>query len=329
MDKIRIGIVGYGNLGKGVECAVRSSEDMELCAVFTRRDPRQIELTDSAVPVVSAGDIERWQGKIDVLLVCGGSAQDLPVMTPNLARMFCVVDSFDTHANIPTHFDAVDQAALQGDNLALISCGWDPGLFSLARLMSECVLPSGKNFTFCGKGVSQGHSDAIRQIPGVVEACQYTIPSEKVINSIRAGGNASVTAQQMHIRECYVVLAADADPEAVRKAIVTMPNYFAGYETIVHFISLEEFDRDHRAFPHGGTVIRNGQTGKELENHASIEFSLKLGSNPEFTAGVLAAYARAVYRMHRRGRTGCISVFDVAPGDLSVHSPRQLRERLL
>ncbi len=329
MDQIRIGIYGYGNVGKGVECAALNSEDIDLRAVFTRRSPSEIKLIAPATPVIPAEEAAQWQNEIDVMIVCGGSAADLPVMTPELAEKFCVVDSFDTHARIPEHFQSIDRMADRGGNLALISCGWDPGLFSLARLMGECALPHGKNYTFWGKGVSQGHSDAIRQIPGVAEACQYTIPSDSALSEARSDGTKDYTAGQMHTRECFVVLEPDADAAAVRQSIVTMPNYFADYETTVHFISQEEYDQDHRAFPHGGIVIRNGHTGKSLENSATIEYRLCLGSNPEFTAGVLVAYARAVHRMHQRGRTGCITVFDVAPGDLSPHSPEYLRAHLL
>lgn len=329
MNQIKIGIFGYGNLGRGVECAAMHSDDISLQAVFTRRDPSAVKLLDASVPVVSSSEVAAWKDKIDVMILCGGSAKDLPTMTPELAKMFCVVDSFDTHAKIPEHFASVNDAAEQGKHLALISCGWDPGLFSLARILGECILPQGTTYTFWGKGVSQGHSDAIRQIPGVADARQYTIPKEEVLEAARSNDRHSFTAQQMHTRECFVVLEPGADPGKVKNEIVTMPNYFAGYETTVHFISQEEFDRDHRAFPHGGTVIRNGNTGKDLENHAAIEYSLKLDSNPEFTARVLVAYARAVYHMHNRGRNGCISVFDVAPADLSPCSPEELRAHLL
>ncbi len=329
MNQIRIGIFGYGNLGKGVELAAMHSDDISLQAVFTRRDPAAIQLADPCVPVVSSGEVAAWKEKIDVLIVCGGSAKDLPTMTPELAKQFCVVDSFDTHAKIPEHFAAVDAAAELGGNLALISCGWDPGLFSLARLMGDCVLPHGNTYTFWGKGVSQGHSDAIRHIPGVADARQYTIPCDAVMDAVRSNDCRSFTAQQMHTRECFVVLEPGADADAVRNEIVTMPDYFAGYDTTVHFISQEEFDREHRTFPHGGTVIRNGCCGRELENHATIEYSLKLDSNPEFTAGVLVAYARAIHRMHKRGSRGCISIFDVAPADLSPRSPEELRAHLL
>ncbi len=329
MNQIRIGIFGYGNLGKGVECAAAQLDDVSLRVVFTRRDPDSIHLATSSVPVVSASEVSQWKNKIDVLIICGGSAKDLPTMTPELAKSFCVVDSFDTHAKIPQHFDAVDAAAAQGEKLALIACGWDPGLFSLARIMGESILPHGNTYTFWGKGVSQGHSDAIRHVPGVVDACQYTIPSDTVLNAVLNHEADTFTAQQMHTRECFVVLAPGADPELVEKEIVTMPNYFAGYKTTVHFISQEEFDRNHRSFPHGGTVIRNGNNGKALENHSTIQYSLTLDSNPEFTSAVLVAYARAVYRMHKRGRNGCISVFDVAPADLSPRSAQELRAQLL
>lgn len=329
MEKIRIGIYGIGNLGRGAELAVEAASDMELAAAFTRRDPSQVKLHNPSVPVVSADQLAEWKDKIDVLLVCGGSANDLPHMTPELAKSFCVIDSFDTHAKIPQHFDAVDVAAKEGNTLALISCGWDPGLFSLARVLGISVLPQGSTYTFWGKGVSQGHSDAIRHIPGVVDARQYTVPCEDVMDEIRAGKNPQVGAKQMHTRDCYVVLAPDADPDEVRRQIVTMPNYFEGYETTVHFISQEEMAREHNALPHGGSVIRSGNLGANQENKATVEFRLTLDSNPEFTSSVLTAYARAVYRMHKRGRTGCITVMDVAPGDLADVSAEELRAHYL
>ena len=324
MARIRIGIYGYGNLGRGVERAVAHAQDMELCAIFTRRDPALIRPLDPSTPAAAANDAVMWRDKLDVMIVCGGSAADLPVMTPALAADFSVVDSFDTHARIPAHFDAVERAALTGGRLALISAGWDPGLFSVERLMGECILPGSRACTFYGRGVSQGHSDAVRRIPGVADARQYTVPNESAMYAVRSGrdpGNAP-----LHRRECFVVLSPGADPDAVENAIVTMPYYFSGCNTTVHFISQAELDRDHNELPHGGFVIRRGAEGA----HESImEYRLTLGSNPEFTGAVLTACARAVYRMHARGRRGCITVFDVAPADLSPYDARELMERML
>ena len=325
---IKIGIMGYGNLGRGVEAAVAQNEDMELAAVFTRRDPASVK-TATNVPVIPAEQAAEWAGKIDVLILCGGSATDLPEQTPAFAKLFNVIDSFDTHANIPKHFAAVDAAAKEGGHLALISCGWDPGLFSLARIYSSSILPMGKHYTFWGKGVSQGHSDAIRRIPGVKDARQYTVPVEAALEKVRKGENPEFITRDMHTRECYVVLEESADPAAVEQAIVTMPNYFADYDTTVHFISEEELQRDHAGLPHGGFVIRSGVTGLNGTTKQVFEFSLNLESNPEFTSSVLAAYARAVARMNAGGESGCISVFDVAPKYLCPLSEDEQRAHLL
>ena len=313
---MKIGIYGYGNLARGVENAISRNPDMELAAVFTRRDPASLKIATPGVPAVASAEVEQWQDKLDVLVLCGGSATDLPEMTPALAEKFHVIDSYDNHSQIPTHYAAVDAAAKRGGKLAMISCGWDPGLFSLNRMYAAAVLPDGKDYTFWGRGVSQGHSDAIRRIEGVLDARQYTIPVPEAMEAVRAGKNPELTTRQKHTRECWVALAPDADPEAVREKIVTMPGYFADYDTTVHFIPLEELHRDHGGLPHGGSVIRTGKTGKNDEHTQVIEYSLNLDSNPEFTGSVLAAYARAVCRMAAQGRTGCITVFDVAPIDL-------------
>ncbi len=327
--KTRIGIMGYGNLGRGIEAAVRQSGDMELAAVFTRRDPEKLTIATAGVPVVSADELEAWTDRIDVLMLCGGSATDLPVQTPKYAKMFNVVDSFDTHAHIPEHFAAVNAAAKVGGKVALISCGWDPGLFSLARIYGASVLPDGKSYTFWGKGVSQGHSDAIRRIPGVKDARQYTVPVPEALEKVRGGENPELTTRQMHTRECFVVLEEGADAAAVEQAIVTMPNYFADYDTTVTFISEEEMKRDHASLPHGGFVIRSGVTGLEKEQTQIVEFSLKLDSNPGFTSSVLVAFARAVARMSAEGMCGCKTVFDVAPAYLCPLSPEEQRAHLL
>ncbi len=326
---MKIGIYGYGNLGRGVECAVRQNPDMELAAVFTRRDPASVSILTPGVPVVASKDVAQWKDEIDVMIICGGSATDLPEMTPRLAADFNVVDSFDTHANVPRHFAAVDAAARAGGHVAMISVGWDPGLFSLSRLYASAVLPDGKDYTFWGRGVSQGHSDAIRRIPGVLDARQYTVPVEEAVRSVRAGEDPELTPRQKHTRECYVVAAEDADRDGIVRRIVTMPHYFDEYDTTVTFVTQEELNRDHRGLPHGGSVIRSGKTGWNLENRHVIEYSLKLDSNPEFTSGVLAAYARAAKRMRSRGFTGCATVFDVAPADLSPLSGEELRNRML
>ena len=323
---INIGILGYGNLGRGVEKAVLKNPDMDLRAVFTRRNPSDLTI-NSKVPVVSAGDIKNWKDKIDVLILCGGSATDLPVQTPEYARMFNVVDSFDTHAKIPEHFKNVDEAAKSNAKTAVISVGWDPGLFSLSRLYANAVLPDGKDYTFWGKGVSQGHSDAIRRIEGVLDAKQYTIPVESALKAVRAGENPELTARQKHTRECFVVLKEGADPEKIEREIKTMPNYFSDYDTTVHFISKEELDEKHSGIPHGGFVLRSGTTSAGV-NHL-IEYSLKLDSNPEFTASVLLSYARAVFRLNKEGAFGCKTVFDIAPAYLSMKTAEELRAGML
>ncbi|MDD6733182.1 MAG: diaminopimelate dehydrogenase [Lachnospiraceae bacterium] len=326
---IRIGILGYGNLGKGVECAVKQNEDMELVAVFTRRNPKDLSILTENAQVVSVEEIENWKGKIDVLILCGGSATDLPVQTPRYAELFNVIDSFDTHARIPEHFEQVDASSKKGGNVAIISVGWDPGMFSLNRMYANAILPSGNDYTFWGKGVSQGHSDAIRRIEGVKNAKQYTCPVESALASVRAGENPELTTRQKHTRECFVVLEEGADAAKVEEEIKTMPNYFADYDTIVHFISEEELLLNHSGIPHGGFVLRSGKTGWNEENNHIIEYSLKLDSNPEFTACVIAAYARAAYRLSGEGNTGCKTVFDIAPAYLSAKSNEELRKCLL
>ena len=326
---IRIGILGYGNLAKGVESAIMQNDDLELAAVFTRRDPSKVAIRTAGVPVLSQDAAAEMKDKIDVLVICGGSATDLPVQTPAYAQMFNVVDSFDTHANIPTHFANVDAAAKESGHVGLISCGWDPGMFSLNRLYMNCILPEGKDYTFWGKGVSQGHSDAVRRIEGVVDARQYTIPVEAAVQSVRNGENPELTTRQKHTRECFVVAEEGADLARIENEIKTMPNYFDEYDTTVHFISAEEMKRDHAGLPHGGSVIRSGVTGINKEHGHFIEYSLKLDSNPEFTGSVLAAYARAVARLAKEGRTGAVTVFDVAPAYLSPADPAELRAHLL
>ena len=326
---IRVGILGYGNLGRGVECAVRHNPDMELKAVFTRRDPAGLQILTEGAKVLSAEDAPSMKDEIDVLILCGGSATDLPVQTPQMAEYFNVIDSFDTHANIPQHFDAVDRAARAGGHIGIISVGWDPGMFSLNRLYASAVLPGGRDYTFWGRGVSQGHSDAIRRIHGVKDARQYTIPVEEALAAVRSGSCPELTTRQKHTRECFVVAEEGADLKAIETAIVTMPNYFADYDTTVHFISEEELLRDHAGIPHGGFVIRTGKTGWEDENSHVIEYSLKLDSNPEFTASVIAAYAGAAYRLSKEGQTGCRTVFDIAPSYLSAQEGEELRKHLL
>ncbi len=325
---MKIAIYGYGNLGRGVEAAMMYNPDCELTGIFTRRAPESIQ-TRTGVPVYAAADISAFKDTIDVLILCGGSATDLPELTPALARDFCVVDSFDTHANIPTHFAAVDQAARDAGTLCLISAGWDPGMFSIARVYAQALLPDGQDYTFWGRGVSQGHSDAIRRIPGVVDARQYTVPVPAALEAIRAGKSPTLTTRDKHTRECYVVAAEGADKEAIREAIVTMPNYFADYDTTVTFISAEEMAREHAGLPHGGQVIRNGRTGLAGEHTHTVSYSLRLDSNPEFTASALVCFARAVCRMKERGRTGCLTVFDVAPADLSPLTGEDLRAHML
>ncbi len=323
---IKIGIVGYGNLGKGVENAVKLNNDIELVAIFTRRDPTKLQVS-SDTKVFSADDIEQWKGKIDVLVLCGGSATDLISQTPKYAKMFNVVDSFDTHARIPEHFDNVDKVARESKTVAIISIGWDPGLFSLNRMLGNTFLPDGKDYTFWGKGVSQGHSDAVRRIPGVKTAKQYTIPIDSALEAVRRGENPNLTTRQKHKRECFVVLEEGADKNKIEQAIKTMPNYFAQYDTTVNFISQEEFDKNHSGMAHGGFVIRSGKTSQNT-NHI-IEFSIKLDSNPEFTSSILVAYARAAYRLSKEGQCGCKTIFDIAPAYLSQKTTKELRETLL
>ncbi|WP_432626739.1 diaminopimelate dehydrogenase [Brotaphodocola sp.] len=326
---IRIGIFGYGNLGKGVECAIKHNPDLELKAVFTRRNPEGVKILTEGAKVCAAEDAPKWKDEIDVMILCGGSATDLPVQTPKLAEYFNVVDSFDTHARIPEHFAAVDEAAKKSGHVGMISVGWDPGMFSLNRLYANCILPGGHDYTFWGKGVSQGHSDAIRRIDGVKDARQYTIPVESALEAVRSGKNPELTTREKHTRECFVVAEEGADLKKIEEEIVTMPNYFADYDTTVHFISEEELQRDHAGIPHGGFVIRTGSTGWNDENNHVIEYSLKLDSNPEFTSSVLAAYARAAYRMSKEGQTGCKTVFDVAPAYLSAQDGAELRKHML
>ncbi|WP_139652343.1 diaminopimelate dehydrogenase [Raoultibacter phocaeensis] len=327
MNSIRIGILGYGNLGRGVEAAIAQQEDMELAGIFTRRDPATVEALTKGVAVRSASELDEGANDVDVLILCGGSATDLPKQTPYYAERFTVVDSFDTHANIPEHFAAANDAAQDAGTIAVISCGWDPGMFSLNRLYGTCILPEGADYTFWGRGVSQGHSDAIRRIEGVADAKQYTVPVEAALEAVRSGSNPQLTTRQKHLRDCWVVLEDGADAAAVEKEIVEMPNYFADYDTTVHFISQQELDRDHSAMPHGGFVLRSGKTGDG--NPALVEYSLKLGSNPGFTGNVLVAYARAAYRLVKEGQTGARTVFDIAPSYLSPKSPEYLREHLL
>lgn len=325
---MRIGIYGYGNLGRGVEAAIKHHSDATLVGIFTRRNPDSVS-TVSGAPVYNTDRISEFKDKIDVLIICGGSATDLPEMTPALARDFNVVDSFDTHAKITEHFKKVDVAARESSHTALISSGWDPGLFSIMRVYSEAVLPTGRDYTFWGRGVSQGHSDAIRRIDGVVDARQYTVPVDSAIEAVRRGECPEYTTREKHTRECYVVAEEGADLERIEKEIKEMPNYFADYDTSVTFVSLEELRANHKGLPHGGSVIRSGVTGFENENSHTVEFSLHLDSNPEFTASVLVAYARAVYRMHIRGEVGCKTVLDVCPADLSQMSNEELRARML
>ncbi|WP_303203751.1 diaminopimelate dehydrogenase [Raoultibacter timonensis] len=327
MKRIRIGILGYGNLGRGVELAIGQHDDMELVGIFTRRDPSTVAAHTKDVPVRPASELDQGADDIDVLILCGGSATDLPEQTPRYAARYTVVDSFDTHANIPEHFAIVNKAAQDAGTIAVISCGWDPGMFSLNRLYGTCVLPEGTDYTFWGRGVSQGHSDAIRRIEGVADAKQYTIPVEAALEAVRSGSNPELTTRQKHLRECWVVLDEGADADAVEEQIITMPNYFADYDTTVHFISQEELDRDHAAMPHGGFVLRSGETGDG--NPALIEYSLKLGSNPGFTGNVLVAFARAAHRLAQEGQAGARTVFDIAPAYLSPYGGEYLREHLL
>lgn len=326
---MKIGILGYGNLGKGVECAVKHNPDMELSCVFTRRDPSSVKLLTAGVPVYNVSEIEAHKNDIDVLIICGGSATDLPKQTPEYAKYFNVIDSFDTHARIPEHFANVDKAAKDNGKIALISCGWDPGMFSLARLYANCILPDGSDYTFWGKGVSQGHSDAIRRIEGVADAKQYTIPVQSALDDVRAGKNPTLSTRQKHTRECFVVAKEGADKARIEKEIKEMPNYFADYDTTVHFISQEELNRDHSGIPHGGFVFRTGKTGWDNEFNNVIEYNLKLDSNPAFTSSVICAFARAIFRMNKEGTTGCKTVFDVAPAYLSPLSGDEIRAHLL
>ena len=326
---MNIGIYGYGNLGRGVEDSIKRNPDMKLVAVFTRRSPESLTIATEGVPVVSTKDIMDWKDKIDVLIICGGSATDLPEMTPALAENFNVVDSFDNHSAIPVHFEKVDKVAKENGTTALISCGWDPGMFSVNRLYASCILPDGADYTFWGKGVSQGHSDAIRRIDGVLDARQYTVPVEDALNAVRSGAQPELTARQKHKRECFVVAEEGADKERITKEIVTMPAYFEPYDTTVTFITMEEMKKNHSELPHGGNVIRTGVTGKDNCHNQVIEYKLTLDSNPEFTGSVLVCYARAVARMAQRKDFGCKTVFDVAPADLSMADRSEIIAHLL
>lgn len=326
---IRIGIMGYGNLGKGIECAIKQNDDMELVAVFTRRNPETLSILTKGVPVYSADDAIRHKDEIDVLILCGGSATDLPKQTKEYAKYFNVIDSFDTHANIPEHFANVNEAAKQSGKLGIISVGWDPGMFSLNRLYANAILPCGKDYTFWGKGVSQGHSDAIRRVEGVLDGKQYTVPVSEALEMVRSGSNPELTTRQKHTRECFVVAEEGADKARIESDIKNMPNYFADYDTTVHFITAEELKQNHSGIPHGGFVIRSGKTGWNEENSHVIEYSIKLDSNPEFTASVIVAYARAAYRLSCEGVTGCKTAFDIAPAYLSPQSTEELIKHLL
>lgn len=326
---IRIGIWGYGNLGRGVECALKQNPDMELAGVFTRRDPKTVQILTEGASVYSTEDVEKMKDAVDVMILCGGSATDLPVQTPKCAQMFNVVDSFDTHAKIPEHFAKVDEAAKSNGKIGIISVGWDPGMFSLNRMYANALLPNGTDYTFWGKGVSQGHSDAVRRIDGVKDAKQYTIPVDSALDAVRNGDTPELTTRQKHTRECYVVAEEGADLARIENEIKTMPNYFSDYDTTVHFISEEELKKNHSGIPHGGFVIRSGKTGWNEENTHVIEYSLKLDSNPEFTSSVLVAYARAAYRLSQEGQSGCKTVFDIAPAYLSAQSSEELRKQLL
>ncbi len=327
--KTRIGIMGYGNLGKGIECAIKQNSDMELVAVFTRRDPSTVKILTEGVKVYHVDEALKMKDAIDVLILCGGSATDLPVQTPEFAKYFNVVDSFDTHARIPEHFANVDAAAKEAGKVAVISAGWDPGMFSLNRLYANAVLPNGKDYTFWGKGVSQGHSDAIRRVEGVLNGKQYTIPVDSALDAVRSGANPELTTREKHIRECFVVAEEGADLDRIEQEIKSMPNYFADYDTIVHFITEEELQKNHSGIPHGGFVIRSGKTGWNLEHNHIIEYSLKLDSNPEFTASVIVACARAAFRMKNEGMTGCKTIFDIPPAYLVNISDEELRAHML
>ncbi len=325
----RIAIVGYGNLGRGVEAAIRQNPDMELAAVVTRRDPENLKIATDGVLKIKLDEVLSLKGKIDAIVLCGGSATDLPEMTPSLAENFNVIDSFDTHARIPEHYARVDKAARHGGNIAMISVGWDPGMFSTVRAMSSAILPNGHDYTFWGKGVSQGHSDAIRRIEGVVDARQYTVPVDEALSRVLSGESPEFTTRDKHKRECFVVAEAGADKARIEKEIVEMPNYFADYDTTVHFISKEELLRDHAGLPHGGVVVRNGKTGLELENTHTVSYTLRLDSNPEFTSSAILAYTRAMLRMKERGMVGCYTVFDACPADMSAVSRDELIAHLL
>ncbi|MGN0584695.1 MAG: diaminopimelate dehydrogenase [Ruminococcus sp.] len=329
MKKIRIGIAGYGNLGKGVELAVRQNDDMELTGVFTRRAPETVKIMTEGVPVYHMDSVKDMQDKIDVMIICGGSATDLPEQTPALAKYFNVIDSFDTHARIPEHFNNVDKACKESGHAALISLGWDPGLFSLNRLYAESILPNGKTYTFWGKGVSQGHSDAIRRVEGVKKGIQYTVPVDAAMDAVRSGSQPELTTREKHKRVCYVVAEEGADKAKITDTIKNLKNYFDEYDTTVNFISDEEFDAEHNTMPHGGFVMRSGMTGEGEKTHQMIEYSLKLESNPEFTASVLIAYARALYRLKEEGAVGCKTAFDIAPAYLSRLSGEELRAAML
>ena len=326
---IRIGLCGYGNLGRGVEAAIRQNPDMTLSAVFTRRAPETLKIKTEGVPVYSVADVSAHADEIDVMILCGGSATDLPVQTPQFARLFNTVDSFDTHADIPAHFERVDAASRMGGKVSVISAGWDPGLFSLARCYAGAVLPDGKDYTFWGRGVSQGHSDAIRRIEGVADARQYTVPVPEALEAVRSGAQPELTTRQKHTRECYVVAAEGADKAKIEAEIKGMPKYFSDYDTTVTFISREELLEKHSALPHGGTVLRTGKTGEHLEHSQTIEYSLSLDSNPEFTSSVLVACARAAYRLFYEGETGCRTMIDIAPAYLHREPVDELRRTLL
>ena len=326
---MRVGIFGYGNLGKGVESAIKDNPDMELVGIFTRRNPSDVRIVSEGVKVYSSDKALLMKDEIDVMIICGGSATDLPNLTPELAKTFNVIDSFDTHSKIPEHFEKVNKSAEESKKLAIISVGWDPGLFSINRLYALSILPNGKDYTFWGRGVSQGHTQALRGIQGVEDAIQYTIPIESALDKVRSASNPDFTTREKHIRECFIVMEDGADKDRIEEEIINMPNYFLDYQTIVNFISKEEMDRDHSKMPHGGFVIRSGNTGWNNEHKQIIEYSLKLDSNPEFTASVLVAYARAAFRMNNRGITGCKTVVDVAPADLSLLSPEEIRRQLI
>ncbi len=326
---IKVGILGYGNLGRGIEAAIRQNDDMELAAVFTRRDPSTVKIMTDGVRVLNISELLEMKNDIDVLVLCGGSATDLPVQTPEYVKYFNVVDSFDTHAKIPQHFENVDVNAKESGKIGIISVGWDPGMFSLNRVYANAVLPDGKDYTFWGKGVSQGHSDAIRRIDGVKDAKQYTVPVESALMAVRNGENPELTTREKHTRVCFVVAEDGADKERIENEIKTMPNYFADYDTTVHFISQDELNRDHSGIPHGGFVIRCGKTGFNNENKHIIEYNLKLDSNPEFTASVIVAYARAAYRLNKEGQCGCKTVLDIAPSYICRQSGAELRKEML